>query len=122
MVVGFLIASNPEFKFPLCPRFGIELEAMTRPIQIVTTCVFIIHYGPQTYSLKMTKYHPPNLFENNPPILALDTLRPDYTNTYDILDETKRVKREKRDRKALTNRVRKRLREELKEAARIEKK
>ncbi|PAV88719.1 hypothetical protein WR25_20137 isoform B [Diploscapter pachys] len=53
---------------------------------------------------------------------SLDILRPDYTNTYDILDETKRVKREKRDRKALTNRVRKRIREELKEAARIEKK
>lgn len=52
--------------------------------------------------------------------LELDILKPDFTNTYDVKDPKERAKRERRDRRALTQRVRKRLREELKQAARVE--
>ncbi|KAK6727108.1 hypothetical protein RB195_005045 [Necator americanus] len=51
---------------------------------------------------------------------VLDILVPNFTNTYDVLDEKEREKRAKRDRKALTQRVRRRIREELREAARQE--
>nr|CDJ92758.1 Protein F59F4.3 [Haemonchus contortus] len=51
---------------------------------------------------------------------AVDVLAPNYTNTYDVYDEKKLEKRARRDRKALTQRVRRRIREELREAARIE--
>ncbi|KAJ1368145.1 hypothetical protein KIN20_029214 [Parelaphostrongylus tenuis] len=52
--------------------------------------------------------------------LMLDILAPNYTNTYDVLDEKKRERRAKRDRKALTQRLRRRRREELRELARQE--
>ncbi|CAJ0607413.1 unnamed protein product [Cylicocyclus nassatus] len=48
---------------------------------------------------------------------ALDVLSPNFTNTYDVYDEKKLERRAKRDRKALTQKVRRRLREELREAA-----
>ncbi|KAK6029138.1 hypothetical protein OSTOST_04755 [Ostertagia ostertagi] len=51
---------------------------------------------------------------------VLDILAPNYTNTYDVYDEKKLAKRARRDRKALTQRVRRRIREELREAARLE--
>ncbi|KAK6034414.1 hypothetical protein COOONC_28086 [Cooperia oncophora] len=51
---------------------------------------------------------------------ALDILAPNYTNTYDVYDEKKLARRARRDRKALTQRVRRRIREELREAARLE--
>ncbi|CAD6189215.1 unnamed protein product [Caenorhabditis auriculariae] len=53
---------------------------------------------------------------------ALEVLRPDYTNRFDILDKKKRDQREKKDRKMLGHRIRKQLREAMKEDARIEKK
>ncbi|CAJ0569831.1 unnamed protein product, partial [Mesorhabditis spiculigera] len=52
----------------------------------------------------------------------LDILKPDYTNTYDVLDPKAAARREKHDRKALTKRVRGRIREQLREAARKERK
>ncbi|VDO54137.1 unnamed protein product [Haemonchus placei] len=53
-------------------------------------------------------------------LTSVDVLAPNYTNTYDVYDEKKLAKRARRDRKALTQRVRRRIREELREAARIE--
>ncbi|CAB3399917.1 unnamed protein product [Caenorhabditis bovis] len=44
----------------------------------------------------------------------IEVLRPDYSNKYDIHDESKRLAREKRDRKALRARIRYELRMQLK--------
>lgn len=54
--------------------------------------------------------------------LVLDVLAPNFTNTYDVLDEKLLEKRARRDKKMLTQRVRRRIREELREAARLERK
>lgn len=53
---------------------------------------------------------------------VLDVLAPNFTNTYDVLDEKLLEKRARRDKKMLTQRVRRRIREELREAARLERK
>ncbi|CAJ0954336.1 unnamed protein product, partial [Mesorhabditis belari] len=50
----------------------------------------------------------------------IDILRPDFTNTYDILNPKMLAKREKHDRKALTKRLRQREKERLRELAKIE--
>ncbi|GMT04348.1 hypothetical protein PENTCL1PPCAC_26522 [Pristionchus entomophagus] len=117
---------NVDEGTPLHRRVGMRKDREERGDIIISDPVETVSVNSETRWQRMKNFFPRHFptfnrqYSTGDPN-SVDVISPNYRNTYDLVDPKDEKRREKRDRKALTKKLRLRIKEELKIIAIAEK-